>query len=94
MSDPDSVKLCCISAQTFYSEVSEYLLNNVLSASINDTKMPIISRYIYLSIAWFPMETRLMLCSYPACHSSSPSPRSAALGQFHVNLLEAMMSQG
>lgn len=41
-----------------------YFLNNVLRAGDNDAKMHITSRYIYFSIAWSPMETRLM---QPSC---------------------------
>lgn len=36
IADPHSIKLCSISAQIFYSDVSEHLLNNVPYAGIND----------------------------------------------------------
>lgn len=54
MPDPHSVKLCSISAQIFYLDVSEHLLNNVPYAGIIDDEITIIFRYIYLSITFFP----------------------------------------
>lgn len=62
MPDPHSVKLCSISAQIFYSEVSEHFLKNVQYTGISDNEIPIIFRYSYHSIAFL----NLLLQSKPA----------------------------
>lgn len=60
MPECDSVEFCSIFAWTLYLEDSEYLLNNVMSTSVNNVKMFITSMCIFLSTAWFHMGERLM----------------------------------